>query len=211
MTVEKTSFGDFIVVVNQSSGNEDQIEDNPKRVRKRLYVSKIVSTLKRRDSSFRKNLGWAFEQLPFEFGDEMTAGISLEELLAAVKDHDFVGKEDKSKRVKRSKTTSKPDLNHIGCHDTKSLLAVDMIDHLKKGIGSEGQIVHIEDICARKAIYSEIPIELSEKMRSALKCIGVSKFYSHQAESIKASLHGENVVVATMTSSGKSLCYNFQF
>ncbi|CAJ1975483.1 unnamed protein product [Sphenostylis stenocarpa] len=218
---EKTSFGDIIVVLNHSTGNENQVEDNPKRVRKWLYVSKIVSTLKRRDSSFRKILGWAFEQLParhgtffaegtdaFEFGDEMTVGISVEELLAAVKDHDFVKKEDKSKRVKRSKTTSTNDLNHRGCHDTKSLLAVEMIDHLKKGIGSEGQIVHIEDICARKAIYSEIPLELSEKMRSALKCIGVSKFYSHQAESIQASLHGKNVVVATMTSSGKSLCYN---
>lgn len=54
--------------------------------------------------------------LQFEFGDEMTVGISLEELLAAVKDHDFVGKEDKLKRVKRSKTTSKPGLNNIGCH-----------------------------------------------------------------------------------------------
>nr|KYP47965.1 Putative ATP-dependent helicase HRQ1 [Cajanus cajan] len=204
----KTSFGDVIVIVNCSTCIEDQSEENPKRVRKWMYVSKIVSTLKRRDSSFRKHVGWAFEQLPFEFGDEMTVGISMEELLAAVKGCDFVGKEDKSKRVKRSKTTSKPDLNHTGCHDTKSLLALDMIDHLKKGIGSEGQIVHIEDICARKAIYSEFPIELSEKMRSALKCIGVSKFYSHQAESIQASLHGKNVVVATMTSSGKSLCYN---
>ncbi|KOM40108.1 hypothetical protein LR48_Vigan04g030600 [Vigna angularis] len=206
--VEKTSFGDNIVVLNHSTGNTDLVEENPKRVRKWLYISKTVSTLKRRDSSFRKFLGWAFEQLPYEFGDEMTVGISLEELRVAVKDNAFVKKEDKSKRVKRSKTTSKSDLNHIGCHDTKSLMAVEMIDHLKKGIGSEGQIVHIEDICARKAIYSEIPIDLSEKMRSALKCIGVSKFYSHQAESIQASLHGENVVVATMTSSGKSLCYN---
>ncbi|XP_014494554.1 uncharacterized protein LOC106756587 isoform X7 [Vigna radiata var. radiata] len=206
--VEKTSFGDNIVVLNHSTDNKDIVEENPKRVRKWLYISKTVSTLKRRDSSFRKFLGRAFEQLPYEFGDEMTVGISLEELLVAVKDNDFVKKEDKPKRVKRNKTTSKSDLNHIGCHDTKSLTAVEMIDHLKKGIGSEGQIVHIEDICARKAIYSEIPIDLSEKMRSALKCIGVSKFYCHQAESIQASLHGENVVVATMTSSGKSLCYN---
>jgi len=44
------------------------------------------------------------------------------------------------------------------------------------------QIVHIEDICARKAIYSKNHIDLSEKMRSALKCIGVSKFYSHQVQ-----------------------------
>ncbi|KAK7281089.1 hypothetical protein RIF29_08779 [Crotalaria pallida] len=92
--------------------------------------------------------------------------------------------------------------------DTNSLLAVDMVEHLKKGIGSEGQIVHVEDICARKAIHAEMPIELSEKTKSALKCIGVSKLYSHQAESIQASLNEKNVVVATMTSSGKSLCYN---
>ncbi|KAK7328471.1 hypothetical protein VNO77_22578 [Canavalia gladiata] len=206
--VEKASFDDVIVVVNHSASNEDQIQENPKRVRKWLYVSKTVNTLKRRDNSFRKNLGWAFEQLPFEFGDGMTVGISWEQLLAAVKDRDLIGKEDKSKRVKRSKTTSKPDLNHIGCQDTKSLLAVEMVDHLKKGIGSKGQIVHIEDIRAREAIYSEIPIELSEKISSALENIGVSKFYSHQAESIQASLDGKNVVVATMTSSGKSLCYN---
>lgn len=31
---------------------------------------------------------------------------------------------------------------------------------------------------------------------------------SVQAESIMASLSGKNVVVATMTSSGKSVCYN---
>lgn len=29
-----------------------------------------------------------------------------------------------------------------------------------------------------------------------------------KAESVRASLAGKNVVVATMTSSGKSLCYN---
>ncbi|XP_027339177.1 uncharacterized protein LOC113852955 isoform X2 [Abrus precatorius] len=183
--IENVGFGDVIVVVNRSTSNKDNIEDNSKRGRKWLYVSKI-----------------------FEFGNEITLGISLEELLKAVKDNDFIRNEDKSKSVKRSKTTSKPELNYIGCQETKSLLAVDMVDHLQKGIGSEGQIVHIEDICAREAIFGEIPIELSEKMRSALRSIGVSKFYTHQAESIQASLHGKNVVVATMTSSGKSLCYN---
>ncbi|XP_045812887.1 uncharacterized ATP-dependent helicase YprA isoform X2 [Trifolium pratense] len=205
--IEKASFGDVIIVVNHSTSNEDQIED-PKRARKSLYISKIVSTLKRRDSSFRKYLGWAFEQIQFEIGDEMNVRISFEELLAAVEDCDFTRKGNKSKRVKRSSTSSRPDMDHFGCHDTKSLMAVDMVEHLKKGIGSEGQIVHIEDICARKAIYSEIPAELSEKTRSALKYIGVSKMYNHQAESIQASLLGKNVVVATMTSSGKSLCYN---
>lgn len=64
--IEKASFGDVIVVVNNSTTNDDRIEDNPKRARKSLYISKIVSTLERRDNSFRKYLGLAFEQLQFE-------------------------------------------------------------------------------------------------------------------------------------------------
>lgn len=95
------------------------------------------------------------------------------------------------------------------------------------------QIVHVEDINARKAVYVEVPDELSEITKSALKRIGINTLYSHQvpylvmyflvygihfgwnlflffyqAESISAALSGKNVVVATMTSSGKSLCYN---
>uniref|UniRef100_A0A803N367 Uncharacterized protein n=1 Tax=Chenopodium quinoa TaxID=63459 RepID=A0A803N367_CHEQI len=121
-----------------------------------------------------------------------------------------------------------------------------MLEHLRKGIGSRGQvyvgtrckswclssvkykdlqkaqtyalfsrlllapcaIVHIEEVKARVAVYTDIPDELSENAKSALKTLEITKLYSHQAESIKASLCGKNVVVATMTSSGKSLCYN---
>lgn len=42
------------------------------------------------------------------------------------------------------------------------------------------QIVHIEEICGRKANYVEIPGELSEHVKSALNCIGVTRLYSHQ-------------------------------
>lgn len=37
---------------------------------------------------------------------------------------------------------------------------------------------------------------------------GIPTLVFSQAESIRASLAGKNVVVATLTSSGKSLCYN---
>ncbi|KAM7471215.1 hypothetical protein LguiA_009398 [Lonicera macranthoides] len=94
------------------------------------------------------------------------------------------------------------------CHETNSLLPAEMIEHLRKGIASQGQIVHVEEISGRKANYVEIPSELSENTKHALKCLGVTSLYSHQAESIKATLAGKDVVVATMTSSGKSLCYN---
>ncbi|PPD80302.1 hypothetical protein GOBAR_DD22763 [Gossypium barbadense] len=86
--------------------------------------------------------------------------------------------------------------------------------------GRKAAMVHVEKIGARKGSYVEIPNELSDKSKSALKSIGINKLYSHQvwivsttaillkAESILASLSGKNVVVATMTSSGKSVCYN---
>lgn len=72
--------------------------------------------MRHNDSVVLKMLKNVHSYLQYEFGDEMTVGISLEELLVAVKDNDFVKKEDKPKRVKRNKTTSKSDLNHIGCH-----------------------------------------------------------------------------------------------
>ncbi|XP_065879088.1 uncharacterized protein [Euphorbia lathyris] len=90
----------------------------------------------------------------------------------------------------------------------KQLAPLEMVQHLKEVLGSNGQMVHVEDIVARKAIYVRIPEELSENTKSALKYMGITNLYSHQAESIMACLAGKNVVVSTMTSSGKSLCYN---
>ncbi|CAM8938571.1 unnamed protein product [Rhodiola kirilowii] len=92
--------------------------------------------------------------------------------------------------------------------DVQLLSVSQMIDHLRHGMGSEGQIKHVETIAARKANYVNIPEELSGNINSAIQRLGIEKLYSHQAESIKSSLAGNSVVVATMTSSGKSLCYN---
>ncbi|CAM8942684.1 unnamed protein product [Rhodiola kirilowii] len=92
--------------------------------------------------------------------------------------------------------------------DVQLLSVSQMIDHLRHGMGSEGQIKHVETIGARKANYVNIPEELSGNINSTIQRLGIEKLYSHQAESIKSSLAGNNVIVATMTSSGKSLCYN---
>ncbi|PNT74786.1 hypothetical protein BRADI_1g21914v3 [Brachypodium distachyon] len=83
-----------------------------------------------------------------------------------------------------------------------------MVQHLEKGLGKEGQIVHIEEIPCRGASYAELPSHLSEAMREALESIGISRLYSHQSEAIQSSISGKHVVVATSTASGKSLCYN---
>lgn len=94
------------------------------------------------------------------------------------------------------------------CHDMHPLEPAEMVKHLKKGLGKEGQIVHIEEIPCREASFAELPHHLSEAMREALKSIGISRLYSHQSQAIQYSISGKHVVVATSTSSGKSLCYN---
>ncbi|KAM0922315.1 hypothetical protein ACQ4PT_006253 [Festuca glaucescens] len=94
------------------------------------------------------------------------------------------------------------------CHDKHPLGPAEMVEHLKMGLGKDGQIVHIEEIPCRGASYAELPRHLSEAMKEALQSIGISRLYSHQSEAIQSSISGKHVAVATSTSSGKSLCYN---
>ena len=44
-------------------------------------------------------------------------------------------------------------------------------------------------------------------MQEALRRRGLSQLYTHQAQAITAVSQGDNVVIATATASGKSLCY----
>jgi DEAD/DEAH box helicase domain-containing protein len=60
----------------------------------------------------------------------------------------------------------------------------------------------------RAAAYAEIPPALSDDVRAALARRGIESLYTHQAEAIAAALEGRNVVVATPTASGKSLCFH---
>ncbi|XP_059453824.1 uncharacterized protein LOC132184275 isoform X1 [Corylus avellana] len=208
--MEKTSFGDTLVIINCSTELKDQIDHNPKTARKQLPVPvpKVICAMKRWESSFKTNLSEAVELLVCKNGPEILAAFSLEELLLSVKEHGIAASGKEAKRTRRSSAASSSDSDHVHCHETNSLLPMEMVEHLRKGIGSKGQMVHVEDVGARKATYVEIPNQLSDNMRSALKSLGITKLYSHQVESIEASHAGKNVVVATMTSSGKSLCYN---
>ncbi|XP_062187156.1 uncharacterized protein LOC133890681 isoform X1 [Phragmites australis] len=96
----------------------------------------------------------------------------------------------------------------LSCHDMQPLEPAGMVEHLKQGLGKEGQMVHTEEVPSREASYVELPCHLSEAMREALKSIGISGLYSHQSQAIESSISGKHVVIATSTSSGKSLCYN---
>ncbi|MDO5031877.1 DEAD/DEAH box helicase [Corynebacterium sp.] len=59
----------------------------------------------------------------------------------------------------------------------------------------------------RPARYAEWPVWVLPQLRSALSDTGITQLYSHQAQVAEAAWQGHDVVVATGTSSGKSLGY----
>jgi len=69
-------------------------------------------------------------------------------------------------------------------------------------------MVHIEHIPSRDAVYGELDEPLHETLQACIKRRGITGFYAHQAESVNAARQGKNVMVATSSASGKSLCYN---
>lgn len=61
---------------------------------------------------------------------------------------------------------------------------------------------------ARPARTTPLPPDLDPRLAAALRSRGIDALYSHQAAAWQAALAGENLVVATSTASGKTLCYN---
>jgi DEAD/DEAH box helicase domain-containing protein len=60
----------------------------------------------------------------------------------------------------------------------------------------------------QQAVYGELNFELSQSLVDALyNTRNIQQLYSHQTEAINALNEGRNVIIATSTSSGKSLIY----
>ncbi len=70
------------------------------------------------------------------------------------------------------------------------------------------QIVHVEVIPERPAVYADVPGGLHPAVQAALEQQNTSRLYSHQAEAIANIRQARNVVIVTATASGKTLCYN---
>ncbi|KAG0570699.1 hypothetical protein KC19_6G181500 [Ceratodon purpureus] len=94
------------------------------------------------------------------------------------------------------------------CKDISDMHAQQMLHHLKEKLGSLGQIVHCEDLQARPASYGHLENDLSQFTKAAIGRLGITKLYTHQAQAVNSVRNGRNIVVATSTASGKSLCYN---
>ncbi|MGH2816592.1 MAG: DEAD/DEAH box helicase, partial [Actinomycetota bacterium] len=84
---------------------------------------------------------------------------------------------------------------------------VALVDDLTGDPDYRGQLVHLERLPARPARLAEPPGDLPEVVRSRLAARGLEALWSHQAAAVDLARAGRNVVVATGTASGKSLCY----
>ncbi|XVF11737.1 hypothetical protein REPUB_Repub08aG0053500 [Reevesia pubescens] len=207
--MEPKNFGDALVITRSSPKGGDKFDNKLGAGKTCTSLSKIVSLMKKWESSFKTSLWETIKLLMSKQKYENLLSFSLEDLLIFVKEGGNVWERNEAKRARRNKSSASNSHSiKRRCHDTSQLLPSEMVEHLRKSIGLYGQMVHVEKIGARKASYVEIPNELSNYSKSALRSIGINKLYSHQAESIMASHSGKNVVVATMTSSGKSVCYN---
>ena len=80
-----------------------------------------------------------------------------------------------------------------------------LLNEIKASNRYENQIVHIEEIPAREALYTSI--NLKTQVKTALSGVGIENLYSHQAEAIEKIRDGKNVVLCTTTASGKTLTY----
>ncbi|MGE5572075.1 MAG: DEAD/DEAH box helicase [Bacteroidota bacterium] len=82
------------------------------------------------------------------------------------------------------------------------------IERLKLAPEYRGQIVHVENIPARKARYGDVEPPLHPRVAAILAKVGVERLYTHQAQAIQAIRQGRDIAVVTSTASGKTICYN---
>ena len=81
------------------------------------------------------------------------------------------------------------------------------LDDIRSAPNYRDQIVHVHEVAARTARYAEPRVPLSPGCAQMLEATGVRQLYLHQARSLDLVRAGRNVLVATGTASGKTLCY----
>ena len=103
-----------------------------------------------------------------------------------------------------------PSRGAVGSPGEERLSSEALLAQIRREMDVEagGQIVHVQDIPARQAEYGRLDASLPSALQSALEGQGITQLYSHQVEAIERARLGENLVVVTATSSGKTLCYN---
>jgi len=88
------------------------------------------------------------------------------------------------------------------------MFADEFIHHLTTLRDYDQQIAHIQYIPPRNASFGELTKPLNSLLQSQLTSAGITSLYSHQAEAVNSTATGNNIMVATASASGKTLCYN---
>lgn len=83
-----------------------------------------------------------------------------------------------------------------------------VVDQMLRDPSVAANISSYRELPARAAVFRDFPDVVAPRLADGLRARGMPHLYSHQAESLQASLRGEDVVVVTPTASGKTLCYN---
>ncbi|RJQ40455.1 MAG: DEAD/DEAH box helicase [Dehalococcoidia bacterium] len=82
------------------------------------------------------------------------------------------------------------------------------LEYLKAQPDYRGQVVHIEAIPPRIAQLKALAKPLPAILEDCLRRRHLFPLYTHQAEAIDLARMGKNVMVATRSASGKTICYN---
>lgn len=82
------------------------------------------------------------------------------------------------------------------------------LDAWRRDAGTWRNVVLDEAVPAKEAQYSPLPDGLADGVRAALLTKGLTRLYTHQAQAFRHAREGRDVVIATPTASGKSLCFN---
>jgi len=85
--------------------------------------------------------------------------------------------------------------------------AAAFLHHLLSLTDYRQQIVHIERIPHQGAILEKLDAPLHPSLQACLESVGISALFSHQAKALNAIFAGKNVIIATPSASGKTLCY----
>jgi DEAD/DEAH box helicase domain-containing protein len=86
--------------------------------------------------------------------------------------------------------------------------AAAFLSYLKNDPEYKNQVVHAQFIPARDAQVGWLDHPLHPVLQERLDSLGLTTLYSHQSEAINAIRQGGNVMIATPSASGKTLCYN---
>ena len=108
---------------------------------------------------------------------------------------------------KRADLETRPRRNPL--HDSalhEAPTPLEVLSDVESRLGSAEELVARQTLPARDAIPAEEAPPLDSRILEHLQKSGTWPLYRHQAQSISRTLDGEDVVIASSTASGKTLC-----